>query len=313
MDQLSSRPRGRHASAGGRPAEAGGRPAPAAARSPLLTPTALRVPQITVYFWVIKGLSTAMGEATSDWSVKTLPPEVAVLIGFTGFVIALGLQLQMRRYNPWTYWLAVCGVGVFGTMAADVLHVALHVPYIASSILYAVILGAVFFSWQRTERTLSIHTIDTTRRELFYWAAVVATFAMGTAVGDLTAVTFHLGYFGSIWLFAGIILIPCIGFRFLHWSPIFSFWFAYVLTRPLGASVADWLSKPKIIGGLALGDGPVAGAFTFAILILVAFLAITRADVQRPEVAAPAQPLPEPPARPVQRRPPVQGWDDYYR
>jgi uncharacterized membrane-anchored protein len=319
VDQLSSRPRGRHASAGGRPAEAGGRPAPtpgpsqAPARSPLLTPTALRVPQITAYFWVIKGLSTAMGEATSDWSVKSLPPELAVLIGFTGFLIALGLQLRMRRYNPWTYWLAVCGVGVFGTMAADVLHVALHVPYIASSILYAVILGAVFLSWQRTERTLSIHTIDTTRRELFYWAAVVATFAMGTAVGDLTATTFHLGYFGSIWLFAGIILIPCIGFRFLHWSPIFSFWFAYVITRPLGASVADWLSKPKIIGGLALGDGPVAGAFTLAIVILVAFLAITRVDVQRAEAAAPAQPLPEPPARPVQRRPPVQGWDDYYR
>ncbi|MGH3407402.1 MAG: COG4705 family protein, partial [Streptosporangiaceae bacterium] len=289
------------------------RTAGTAPTSPWTRVGALRVPQITAYFWVIKGLSTAMGEATSDWSVKSLPPEVAVLIGFTGFLIALGLQLRMRRYNPWTYWLAVCGVGVFGTMAADVLHVALHVPYIASSILYAVILAAVFLSWQRTERTLSIHTIDTTRRELFYWAAVVATFAMGTAVGDLTATTFHLGYFGSIWLFAGIILIPCIGFRFLHWSPILSFWFAYVITRPLGASVADWLSKPKIIGGLALGDGPVAGAFTLAIIILVAFLAITRVDVQRAEAAAPAQPAPEPPARPAQRRPPVQSWDDYYR
>ena len=161
--------------------------APSPARSPKYAPVATKVPQITVLFWVVKVLTTGMGEATSDWSVHALPPELAVLIGFAGFLIALGLQLRMRRYNPWTYWLAVCGVGVFGTMAADVLHVALHVPYIASSILYAVILAAVFVAWQRTERTLSIHTIDTTRRELFYWAAVVATFAMGTAVGDLTA------------------------------------------------------------------------------------------------------------------------------
>ncbi len=324
MDQLSSRPRGRHA---------GSAPAARSARggdpgSAWTVAGELRVPQITAYFWVIKGLSTAMGEATSDWSVHALPPELAVLIGFAGFLIALGLQLRMRRYNPWTYWLAVCGVGVFGTMAADVLHVGLHVPYIASSVLYAIILAAVFMTWQRTEHTLSIHTIDSTRRELFYWAAVVATFAMGTAVGDLTAVTFKLGYFGSIWLFAGIILIPCIGFRFLRWSPIFSFWFAYVITRPLGASVADWLSKPKIIGGLALGDGPVAGAFTLAIIILVAFLAITRADVQRPDGQHPdagyrdayrsgpqelqPQPRPAQPG-PAQRRPPVQDWDDYYR
>jgi uncharacterized membrane-anchored protein len=278
VDQLSSR--GRHAGAGSRPAQAPP-PRPQRSGNRLLEQGALRVPQITVYFWVIKGLSTAMGEATSDWSVHALPPELAVLCGFAGFLIALGIQLRMRHYNPWTYWLAVCGVGVFGTMAADVLHVALHVPYIASTILYMVILAAVFITWQRTERTLSIHTIDTTRRELFYWAAVVATFAMGTALGDLTATTFHLGYFGSIWLFAGIILIPCIGFRFLRWSPIFSFWFAYVITRPLGASVADWLSKPKYVGGLALGDGPVAGAFTVVIIILVAFLAITRVDVQR--------------------------------
>ena len=285
MDQLSSRPRGRHASAGPRsgpaPRPPRQQPRPQPSRSPLTEPGALRVPQITAYFWVIKGLSTAMGEATSDWSVHALPPELAVLIGFAGFLIALGIQLRMRRYNPWAYWLAVCGVGVFGTMAADVLHVALHVPYTASTILYMVILAAVFITWQRTERTLSIHTVDTTRRELFYWAAVVATFAMGTALGDLTAYTYHLGYFGSIWLFAGIILIPCIGFRFLRWSPIFSFWFAYVITRPLGASVADWLSKPRFVGGLALGDGPVAGSFTFAIIILVAFLAITRIDVQR--------------------------------
>ena len=130
-------------------------------------------------------------------------PVVAVGLGFVGFVVALWLQLSMRRYLAWTYWLAVVMVGVFGTMAADVLHVGFHVPYIASSILYAVVLAAVFVSWQRTERTLSIHDgRHATRRELFYWAAVVATFAMGTAVGDLTAMTFGLGYDYSIVLFA---------------------------------------------------------------------------------------------------------------
>src|SRR3984893_502167 len=127
-------------------------------------------------------------------------------------------------------------VGVFGTMCADVLHVGFGVPYIASSVLYGVALVAVFVAWQRTERTLSIHTIDTPRREAFYWAAVVATFAMGTALGDLTASTLHLGYGISMGLFAGVILIPAIGFRWFGWNAIFTFWFAYVVTRPLGAS-----------------------------------------------------------------------------
>jgi uncharacterized membrane-anchored protein len=241
---------------------------------------ALRVPEITVYFWIIKALSTAMGEATSDFSVHSIDPVVAVGLGFVAFVIALVIQLSVRRYVAWTYWLAVVMVGVFGTMCADVLHVAFHVPYIASATLYAVILAAVFFTWQRTERTLSIHTIDTTRRELFYWAAVVSTFAMGTALGDLTATTFGLGYFKSIWLFAVLIAIPAIGFRFFKWNAVFSFWFAYVVTRPLGASVADWLGKPRYAGGLGWGDGHVALTGTILIAVLVAYLALTRIDVQ---------------------------------
>jgi uncharacterized membrane-anchored protein len=171
-------------------------------------------------------------------------------------------------------------VGVFGTMAADVLHVGFHVPYIASSTLYAIALAAVFGSWYVTERTLSIHTVDTVRRELFYWAAVVATFAMGTAVGDLTAVTLKLGYGRSIVLFAVMIAIPAIGFSWLRWNAVFAFWFAYVVTRPLGASVADWIGKPKYLGGLGAGDGPVSLTLTFAIACFVAYLAITRNDVQ---------------------------------
>jgi uncharacterized membrane-anchored protein len=243
----------------------------------------LRVPEITIYFWVIKALSTAMGESTSDYLVHAIDPVIAVLLGFAGFVAALALQFSMRRYVAWTYWLAVVAVGVFGTMAADVLHVSFGVPYFVSSIFYAVMLVAVFETWHQTERTLSIHTVNTPRREAFYWAAVVATFAMGTALGDLTSITLHLGYFGSALLFAAVIAIPAVGYWRFGWNAIFSFWFAYVATRPLGASLADWTGKAKSAGGLGLGDGPVALALAFAIFVLVAFLAITRADVQRGE------------------------------
>lgn len=241
---------------------------------------ALRVPAVTAYFWVIKALSTAMGESTSDWSVHAINPVIAVLLGFAGFVLALSLQFWVRRYVAWTYWLAVCAVGVFGTMCADVLHVRFSVPYVVSSALYAALLAAVFTTWQRTERTLSFHDIDTPRREAFYWAAVVATFAMGTAVGDLTATTFGLGYFASGILFAVVIAIPAAGYRWLRWNPILCFWFAYVATRPLGASLADWLGKPSASRGLGLGDGPVALALAVAIFVLVAYLAVTRRDVQ---------------------------------
>jgi len=246
----------------------------------------LRVPEITVYFWVIKALSTAMGEATSDYLVHALNPVPAVALGFAGFVVALWLQLTRHRYVAWAYWLAVVGVGVFGTMAADVLHVGFGVPYAISSALYAVILAAVFLAWNAAEPTLSIHSIDRTRRELFYWAAVVATFAMGTAVGDLTATTFGLGYFASGLVFAAIIAVPAIGYFRFGWNPILSFWLAYVATRPLGASFADWMGKPQSVGGLGWGDGPVAIGLTIAIFCLVAFLAITHRDVQGTRRAA---------------------------
>jgi uncharacterized membrane-anchored protein len=241
---------------------------------------ALRVPGITAYFWIIKALSTAMGESVSDYLVHALNPVPAVVLGFVGFVVALGLQFSMRRYLAWTYWFAVGMVGVFGTMAADVLHVGFGVSYIASSALYAVVLIAVFATWQRTEKSLSIHSINTPRRELFYWAAVVSTFALGTAVGDLTAVTFHLGYALSILLFAGLIAVPAIGYRVLHWNPIFAFWFAYVVTRPLGASFADWVSKPRSASGLGWGDGRVSLVLIVVIVAFVAYVAITRKDIQ---------------------------------
>jgi uncharacterized membrane-anchored protein len=263
-------------------------------RSWLTTKGALRVPEITVAFWVIKGLSTAMGEASSDYLVHLMAPAVAVLLGFAGFMVALLLQFRMARYKPWTYWLAVVMVGTFGTMAADVLHKGLGVPYTASTIFYALVLIAVFVAWQRTEKTLSIHSIDTPRREAFYWTAVVATFAMGTALGDFTAYTLHLGYFTSAVIFAGIIAIPAIGFRWFRWNAIFSFWFAYVITRPLGASIADGLGKPKTSSGLGIGEGPVVLVFGALIVGMVAYLSVSGADVQ-PSSALEAEQAPKQP------------------
>ncbi|MBV9410245.1 MAG: hypothetical protein JO148_01505 [Acidimicrobiia bacterium] len=221
-----------------------------------------------------------MGESTSDYLVHAMAPELAVLLGFAGFVVALGLQLRMGRYVAWAYWFAVVMVGIFGTMAADVVHVGFGVPYTASTVFYALVLLAVFALWRRTEGTLSIHSIDTPRRELFYWAAVVATFAMGTALGDFTAYTLGLGYLPSAVLFAAIILIPAGGYRFLRWNSVFCFWFAYVVTRPLGASIADFLAKPQDVSGVGLGAGPVVIGLGLLITALVSYLAVTKADVQ---------------------------------
>jgi uncharacterized membrane-anchored protein len=234
-----------------------------------------KVPQITAWFWLVKGLTTAMGESTSDFLVHSLVPEIAVVIGAIAFATAIYIQFSQDRYIPWCYWLAVAMVGVFGTMAADVLHVGLGVPYIASTIFYAIVLAVVFRTWYRVEGTLSIHSIHTPRREVFYWAAVLATFALGTAAGDLTANTFGLGYFGSIWLFAAIIAIPALGYFRFGMGSILSFWFAYVVTRPLGASVADWLAKPE---GVGLGTGLVSLAFAMAIALIVRHLARTGKD-----------------------------------
>ena len=237
-----------------------------------------KVPEVTAYFWIVKALTTAMGESTSDFLVHALAPEIAVVLGGIAFVVALYIQFARDRYVPWAYWLAVAMVGIFGTMAADVLHVGLGVPYVASTIFYAAVLAAVFRLWYVSEGTLSIHSITTPRRELFYWAAVLATFALGTAAGDLTAVTLGLGYFGSIVLFAAVIAVPALGYFRFAWNPILSFWFAYVTTRPLGASVADWLAVSHARGGLALGTGPVSLVIAAVIAGFVFYLTQTGKD-----------------------------------
>ena len=171
-------------------------------------------------------------------------------------------------------------VGVFGTMVADSFHIALHLPYVTTVALFGLSLAAVFVLWYRTEHDLSIHTITTARRELFYWATVCATFALGTALGDMTAKTLGIGYFSSIFLFAGLIAIPAIGYWKFHLNAILAFWSAYVLTRPLGASVADWLGQPTRIGGTGIGTGWVSLAFGLAIIGLVVFFSVTKDDVE---------------------------------
>jgi uncharacterized membrane-anchored protein len=223
--------------------------------------------RITAGFWVTKVLTTGMGETTSDFLGHTVNPAVAGLAGLLGLVLALRAQLRADRHSPWTYWSAVVMVSVFGTMAADVIHVIAGVPYAVSTVFFFLLLVVVLAVWRRSEGTLSIHSIGTPRRERFYWATVLTTFALGTAAGDLTATTLHLGYFSSGLLFAALIAVPALA-RLLGLDPVTSFWWAYVLTRPLGASFADWMGVGHSRGGLGWGTGPVSLAL--AVLIAVA-------------------------------------------
>jgi uncharacterized membrane-anchored protein len=234
-----------------------------------------KVPEITALFWVIKVLTTGMGEATSDYLVHRFPPPVAVAC--TGVVLAVALWVQFRapRYRVWRYWFGVVMVSVFGTMAADAMHVALHIPYLISTTFYAIVLAGIFVTWNRSEHTLSIHSILTRRREAFYWATVMATFALGTAAGDMTAHTLGLGYLGSGIMFTGMICVPYVAWRWFGLNAIAAFWWAYVLTRPLGASFADWMGVDKSAGGLGFGRGSVAVGLSIAIVILVGYLAVS--------------------------------------
>jgi uncharacterized membrane-anchored protein len=232
-----------------------------------------KVPEVTVLFWVTKILTTGMGETASDFLTKSsLGPVVAVGLGLIGLVVALRLQFRTSRYSPWVYWFAIVMVSVFGTMAADVAHVVVGIPYAVSTAAFSLALAGVLIAWYRSEGTLSIHSIRTPRREMFYWATVLATFALGTAAGDLTAVTFHLGYFSSGLIFAALIAVPALA-RLMGLNAVAAFWWAYVLTRPLGASFADWMGVSKARGGLAWGTGQVSLALTVLIAVLVACLA----------------------------------------
>ena len=230
---------------------------------------------ITAGFWVAKILGTGMGEATSDWlHIDVSSLFIGAAIGVVAFIVAMVLQFAVHRYISWIYWFAVSIVAVVGTMGADGMHLVLGIPYWATSSFWLIVLAILFFVWHRLEGTLSIHSIVTPRREVFYWLTVIATFDLGTAVGDLTAITFHLGYLASGLLFTAAICVPLVAWRFFRMNAVFAFWFAYVLTRPLGASYADWLAWPHSAGGLDFGHGAVALVGAALLFLCVLYLTI---------------------------------------
>jgi uncharacterized membrane-anchored protein len=249
-----------------------------------------KVPQITALFWVVKILTTAMGESTSDFLNQELGPAIAVPIMLIVLGVALRLQFKAPSYVAWKYWLVVVAVAVFGTSAADALHVVLGIPYLISTAFYLVVLAAVLSVWYVSERTLSIHSIHTPRREAFYWATVLATFALGTAAGDLTATTMHLGFFASGIMFTAWILVPAVAYLRFGVNEVLTFWFAYILTRPLGASFADWMAVSPHNGGLGFTTGPVAITLTVLIVAFVRYLSVTRIDVEGARLPASADP-----------------------
>src|SRR6185312_12428574 len=177
-------------------------------------------------------------------------------------------------------WLTAVMVAIFGTMAADVVHIVLGIPYIVSTVFFALALGVIFLCWFLSEKTLSIHSIYTLRRELFYWAAIMATFALGTAAGDMTASTLGLGYFASGLLFTALFALPALGYWRFRLNAIFAFWFAYIMTRPLGASFADWFGKPKDFGGFGVGTGRISLILAVIIIAFVGYLSLTHKDEQ---------------------------------
>lgn len=240
-----------------------------------------KVPEITAAFWAVKILTTGMGEAASDFLGNT-NLVLGGVVGIGGFALAMYLQLRSDRYHAPTYWFAVAMVAVFGTIVADVLHVATGLSYWVTTAFYAAAVAAIFLRWYRSEGTLSIHHIDTVRRERFYWCTVLATFALGTAAGDLTGLTLHWGFFASGVLFLVAMAVPLLAWR-AGVNPVLTFWAAYVLTRPLGASFADWVAKEHSMGGgLGVGDGIVTLVLIAAIVALVAWIHVTGADVQGP-------------------------------
>jgi len=243
-------------------------------------PVAAKVPEIIALFWVIKILTTAGGEATSDY-LKTLGNIGGGGVEVGLFVIGLAMQFGTRRYRAFSYWFLAYAIAIFGTGVSDFLHLDVGIPYAGTTILWAVVLSAIFWLWHHIEGTLSIHSITTRRREAFYWATVFATFALGTALGDFTATALGLGFLTSGILFGIVILIPALARWRLGLNGVAAFWFAYVVTRPLGASFADYISRPRNISGVGFGDGQTAVVFTVVVVALVLYLAIARPDIQQ--------------------------------
>ncbi|WP_043662371.1 COG4705 family protein [Streptomyces xylophagus] len=236
---------------------------------------AMKVPEITLIFWIAKLCTTGFGESFSDYVFFNdyIGQHTAMLMGLGLLLVCLAAQITTRKYIPWVYWLAVTAVSIFGTMSADFLNKDLGMPLYASTLMLVTLQIAVFAAWYASQRTLDVHSINNRLRELFYWLTVLCTFALGTAAGDFAAVTLGLGTLASSFVFLGIILIPAAGYRWFRLNEVLAFWFAYTITRPLGASVADWLSVPAPYGdGIQLGTGPISlvlGILLAGVIVLI--------------------------------------------
>ena len=239
-----------------------------------------KVPEITVWFWVIKILCTTVGESFADWINMTLGVglNLTAIIFTAVLVVVLAWQLTLDRYKPFVYWLTVVVVSVTGTLYTDILTDDLGVPLALSTSVFAALLAVVFGVWWAKERTLSIHSITTLPRELFYWLAILVTFALGTAAGDWTLELTGWTPGVAVLLPAGLIIAVVAGWK-LGANSVLSFWLAYILTRPLGANLGDWLGFPKDQKGLGLGVAITSVIFLAAILATVIYLTVTRADV----------------------------------
>ncbi|MGW5449459.1 COG4705 family protein [Streptomyces asiaticus] len=247
-----------------------------------------KVPEVTLYFWVIKVLCTTVGETAADLLNEKAGLGLTGVSALMSGVLAVVLVAQFRTsgYRAGVYWAAVALISVVGTLISDNLTDNIGVPLETSTTVFAIILAVVFVVWYRRERTLSIHHIDSTSRESFYWLAVLFTFALGTAAGDLVSERMNLGYWLSAVLFALAIAAVAVAHFALGLDAVWSFWIAYILTRPLGASVGDYLSQPTGDGGLGLGTVVTSVLFLAVILSLVVFLSVTRKDVTEPERVA---------------------------
>ena len=246
-----------------------------------------KVPEVTVYFWVIKVMATTVGETAADLLSMRLDLGLTVTswVMSAAFIVALLFQLATRRYRPPLYWITVVAISVVGTLISDNLVDGMGISLVTTSIVFGAILAVVFALWYAGERTLSIHTIVTRRRELFYWAAILFTFAMGTSVGDLMAERLDLGYGQAAIVFLVMIGSAAFLYYVLKLNSILCFWIAYILTRPLGASLGDLLAKPSIAGGLGWGTITTSIVFLGVILTLVLYLTLTRTDEIRPAQA----------------------------
>jgi uncharacterized membrane-anchored protein len=240
-----------------------------------------KVPAVTLGFWVIKILATTVGETAADFLIFNFRlglTNTSIIMGAL-LIGALLLQLWKRRYVPSIYWVAVVFLSIFGTLITDNLSDNFGVALTTTTAAFSIALIATFLGWFASEKTLSIHSIFTTRRELFYWLAILFTFALGTAAGDLVAEKIGLGYGLSALIFAGIIGAVAFAHYALNFNAIWAFWIAYVLTRPFGASCGDLLSQPISNGGLGLGTVGTSALFLSVIFVLVAYLSISKRDV----------------------------------